>query len=370
MNRILRSVVVVMLGSLVFGCHDRGTPEPARKSSTMRIGVITTLTGEAGAYGKYTRQGLELGVADLSPAPVELVYKDSKGDPMEAVRVFKELQREGVPVVIGPFTSTEVRVVGAEAERAGVTLITTSATADDLSTLGPHVFMMLPPNSQQGSDQAKYALSRFSAKTAAILYRQNPYGETLRAGFSKTFEQAGGKITADMGFPDGEEDFRDRLRRIMATTPDVVFIPVHDADTGRILRQAKEINLPAAVRFLGADGCMSDTALKLAGQAGEGAVFSNVASISKAFDDKYRSAHSEEPSPYAASAYDTVRIVAQLATKGAKTSDDFQRGLVEMTGFDGATGTTKFSKKEKSYWALSKPYHQFEIKAGKFVLVP
>jgi branched-chain amino acid transport system substrate-binding protein len=249
-------------------------------------------------------------------------------------------------------------------------LITTSATADDLSTLGRHVFMMLPPNSQQGSDQANYALSKFSAKKAAILYRQNPYGETLRTGFSKTFQQSGGTITADLGFPDGEEDFLDRLRRIKATNPDVVFIPVHDADTGRILRQAKEINFPASVRFLGADGCMSDTALKLAGEAGEGAIFSNVASISKTFDEKYRSAHGEEPSPYAASAYDTVRIVAQLATSGAKTSDDFQRGLVEMAGFDGATGTTRFSTRDKSYWALSKPYRQFEIKSGKFVLVP
>src|SRR5205807_1260986 len=209
----------------------------------------------------------------------------------------------------GPFTSTECRQVGPEAVRARITLVTSSATADQLSDIGDYMFMMLPPNSRQGADQADFALKKLSLKKAAILYRQNPYGETLRESFAATFRQGGGTIVADVGFPDGEENFRDRLKQIAKSDPEVLFIPAHDADTGRILRQAKEVNFPS-VRFLGCDGSMSPTTIELGGDAAEGAVFSNVASVSPAFDDAYRKAYKAEPNPYAASAYDTLKVLA------------------------------------------------------------
>lgn len=375
----LRLIFAMLALLLLPSCKSDPTEEvpdaaPAQSAATssrknLKVGVLTILTGESASYGKYTKQGIDLAVGEVKSASIDLVYKDTKADPLEAVRVLKELAGEGVPVAIGPFTSTEVRAVAAEAERSKVLLVTSSATADDLSKLGSHVFMMLPPNSKQGSDQALYAHNKLSAKRAAILFRENPYGQTLRKAFFDTFTQAGGTIVADVGFPDGEESFRNRLKQIKEKNPEVVFIPAHDGDTGRILRQAREVNFSATVRFLGADGSMSATTLKLAGDAAEGAVFSNVASVSGTFDAAYKTAYSEEPNPYAASAYDTLRIIAKLAADGARTSDDFQQRLISLTPFDGATGITKFTQQDKSYWALDKSYRQFEVKNGQFVLI-
>ena len=327
------------------------------------------MTGESASYGEYTKQGLDLALRDLGEAKIELVYKDTKADPAEAIRVFKELQRGGVVAVIGPFTSTEVRQVGPEAQRLKMPLITSSATADQLSAIGDYVFMVLPPNSKQGEDQAEFSRTSLKATKAAILYRQNPYGETLRASFKQRFEVNKGEILADVGFPDGEENFRDRLRQILETSPEVVFIPCHDGDTGRILRQARELNFPTSIRFLGCDGSMSQTMLELAGEAAEGAIFSNVASVSIEFDDKYRKQYGGEPNPYAAAAYDTLLVLGQVSRDGAVTSNDFQKGLASLKGFEGATGQTQFTKMEESYWALSKPYRQFKVESGRFVLI-
>lgn len=328
------------------------------------------MTGESASYGEYTKQGLDLALRDLGDTKIELIYKDTKADPAEAVRVFKELQRSEVAAVIGPFTSTEVRQVGPEAQRLKMPLITSSATADQLSAIGDHVFMVLPPNSKQGEDQAEFSGTSLKATKAAILYRQNPYGETLRASFKRRFESNKGEILADVGFPDGEEDFRERLRQILETSPEVVFIPCHDGDTGRILRQARELNFPPSIRFIGCDGSMSQTMLELAGEAAEGAIFSNVASVSTDFDDKYRKQFGGgEPNPYAAAAYDTLMILGRLQREGAASGDDFQRGLVGLSGYEGATGKTQFTKMEESYWALSKPYRQFKVESGRFVLI-
>jgi branched-chain amino acid transport system substrate-binding protein len=360
----LTALAVVAALSLSGGCRK----QDGKVDAKVKVGVLTPLSGEASAYGTYTRQGLELALTEIEDPPFELVYKDTKADPLEAVRVFKELAREGVPVVVGPFTSTEVRQVGPDAMRTKTALITSSATADDLSKLGDYVFMMLPPNSQQGADQARFALDALKVKRAGILYRQNPYGETLRAAFTKTFKEGGGEVVADVGFADGEENFRDRLKEIAKAKPDILFAPAHDADTGRILRQAREVNLPKDVRVLGCDGSMSPTMLELAGEAAEGAIFSNVASVSKEFDEAYRKAHDKEPNPYAASSYDSLKILYQLMKQGARSGSDFQKALKGMEKFEGTTGPTKFTLVDKSYWALSKTYRQFEVKKGKFEL--
>ena len=355
--------IMLLLSTWGAGCQKQETDR-----DTVTVGVLTILTGANSSYGEYTKQGLELATNTLGEPKIRLLYKDTKADPQEAIRVFKELQSANVPVVIGPFTSTEVRQVGPQAQEAKITLISSSATADDLSAIGDHIFMMLPPNSQQGADQAAFAADVLKAKRAVILYRENPYGQTLREAFSDAFKKRNGVVTRELGFPDGEEDFRDRLKELAGLNPDVVFFPVHDDDAGRILRQAHEVNFPKEAVFLGCDGSMSDTMLKLAGDAAEGSIFSNVASVDASFDESYNHTYNANPSPYAASSYDTLMVIHRLAKDGARSSEEFRQGLVSLHGYSGASGLTKFTQVNKSYWALSKSYRQFEVVDGKFQL--
>lgn len=365
-----RLATLVLLVFSLYGCQ-RSAPAPKEAAQTagkVQIGVMTIQTGPAADYGTYTTNGLNLALKELPNPSVTLIYKDTKADPQEAMRVFKELAAASVPLVIGPFTSSESRQVGPEAQRAGVVMITPSATADELSNIGDHMFMMLPPNRNQGRDQARYAADKLGAKRAAILYALIPYGQTMRESFSAAFQAAGGEIVADEGYPEGTEDFRDLLRKIAPTKPDVVFIPVQDSQGGRIVRQAREINFPKA-HFLGGDGAMSDTMISLGGEAAEGFVVSNIASADPAFDKLYRDTYGSDPSPYAASAYDTLKLVNQLAAAGARSAADFQAGLVALKGYQGASGLTKFTKVDKSYWCLDKEYSQFVVRGGQFVLV-
>ena len=341
---------------------------PRTQQPKVPIGVITIETGESADYGTYTRNGLQLALDELGDVPVRLIHKDSKEDPQEAVRVFKELQAEGVPLVIGPFTSTEARLVGPEAQRVGVVMVTTSANADDLGGIGDHVFMMLPPNQRQGSDQARFAINRLGAKRAVILYRLNAYGQSLRKGFAETFKSSGGEILREEAFPDNAEDFRDHLRVLTRFKPQVFFIAAHDGDTGRILRQAREVRFPTT-KFLGGDGSMTPAMLQLAGATAAGSIFSNVASLDPAFNRAYRERFGTDPSGYSATAYDTLKIVAGFLKSGITTGEGLQQALVAMQGYRGASGLTKFTQQEKSYWCLEKDYRQYEVRGGKFQLV-
>lgn len=366
MRRLLMLTAIILTAATTVRCKtDNAKPS----ASPVKIGVITILTGENADYGSYTRNGVDLAIADRPGTAVEVLYADSKANPQEAVRVFKELQAKGVVAVVGPFTSTEVRAVGPQAQAAAVPLITSSATADDLSKLGDNIFMMLPPNRKQGSDQAAYVHDVLKANRVAVLYRENPYGQTLREAFVSRTKELGGEIAGEQSFPDNTEDFRDRLRVLAAAKPDAVFVPAHDADTGRILRQAVETGFPK-VPFLGADGSMTASMLELAGSAAEGSIYSNVASTDASFDKRYAAKFGKPPSPYSASAFDTMNVLLDAVGAGARTSSEIRSYLVGIQGYMGASGKTRFTRVDNAYWCLDKTYRQFVVKSGDFVLAP
>jgi branched-chain amino acid transport system substrate-binding protein len=367
-NNLRRPFFAHLAGWVAFGCLAISGQTPQRSQPRVPIGVITIETGESADYGTYTKNGLELALSELGEVPIRLIYKDSKENPQEAVRVFKELQADGVPLVIGPFTSTEARLVGSEAQRVHIVMMTTSATADDLGSIGDYVFMMLPPNQRQGSDQARFAINRLNARRAAILYRLNAYGQSLRKGFAETFKSLGGEILREEAFPDNAEDFRDHLRVLARFKPQVLFIAAHDGDTGRILRQAREVRFPTS-KFLGGDGSMTPAMLQLAGEAASASIFSNIASLDPAFNRAYQERFGAEPSGYSATAYDALKIVAGLVKSGATTGARLQQALAAMQGYRGASGVTKFTQRDKSYWCLEKEYRQYEVRSGKYQLL-
>ncbi len=67
----------------------------------------------------------------------------------------------------------------------------------------------------------------------------------------------------------------------------------------------------------------------------------DVSDKAKAFLEAYRAKYNEDPSTFAALAYDSVYLVANAA-KGAKTSVDVKNNLAKTQNFEGVTGQTSF----------------------------
>ena len=63
----------------------------------------------------------------------------------------------------------------------------------------------------------------------------------------------------------------------------------------------------------------------------------------KKFIEAYKAKYKEEPSMFAALAYDSVYMAAEAA-KGAKTSVDIKDNLAKLKDFDGVTGSITIDK--------------------------
>ena len=106
---------------------------------TIKIGFNFEETGAVAAYGTSEQKGAQLAVDEINAAggidgkQIEVVDKDNKSETAEAASVTTNLVTQSkVSAIVGPATSGATAAAVANATKAGVPLISPSATQDGL----------------------------------------------------------------------------------------------------------------------------------------------------------------------------------------------------------------------------------------------
>src|SRR5262249_26643950 len=106
----------------------------------VRIGVLVPLTRPGWVEaGLHLLAGLELAVCEVNDAggivgrPLELVVRDTAGDPQRAAAAVDELARLGVAALAGEYHSVVARVAAARADALGLPFLCSSAVLDALT---------------------------------------------------------------------------------------------------------------------------------------------------------------------------------------------------------------------------------------------
>jgi len=110
------------------------------EAPSVRIGALAPLTrpGLVEA-GQHLLAGLELAVHDVNDAggiqgkPIELIVRDTAGDPQRATAAVDELARLGVAALVGEYHSVVARAAAARADTLGLPFLCSSAVLDALT---------------------------------------------------------------------------------------------------------------------------------------------------------------------------------------------------------------------------------------------
>ena len=124
-------------------------------------------------------------------------------------------------------------------------------------------------------------------------------------------------------------------------------MPGYYTEAGKIVNQARGMGIDKPI--IGGDGFNGAEFVQQATAERASNIyfisgFSTTVDVSdkaKAFLEAYRAKYNEDPSTFAALAYDSVYLVANAA-KGAKTSVDIKNNLAKTQNFEGVTGQTSF----------------------------
>jgi len=346
-----------------------------KKDEVRKIGCITILSGEVATYGKETQQGLDLAIEEANTSDLyhglkfEVIYEDDKLDAKTGTQAINKLINiDKVPIIIGAFSSRVTLAIAPIAEQKKVVLLSASATADAIKDAGDYIFRIVPPNKVQGISAAKFIKEKLQKNNVAVYYVNDEYGVSLAAEFKKAFENLNGKIVFYDAFAPNQKDFKTTLSKIKKENPDVIYFPGQAAETGLILKQAKEIGLN--VNFVGGDGSYSPDLITISGNSAEGSFYTLMAmgygvcdSLIQSFSLKFRNKYGVEPTVYAAYAYEAGKIIVQVLSESDYTSQSIKDNLYKIKNFKGVTGYTTFDE----YGEVNKDFYIYVVKNGKFI---
>jgi branched-chain amino acid transport system substrate-binding protein len=327
-----------------------------QEADVVTLGHSGPLTGSIAHQGKDDENGVALAIEQANARGVviggrrvtfRMLSEDDQGDPKVGSLVAQKFVDAKVAAVIGHLNSG-VSIPASEIyAKAGIPMITGSATNPELTERGlKNVFRVVGRDDQQGPAIAAYLVQELKAKTAAIVDDKTAYGEGLASEVEKALRASGVTIVGRERTTDKETDFKAILTRIKPRNPDVVFHGGMDATGGLMLKQARELGLRAVFAF--GDGACTDEMAQLAGPAGEGLACSQAGIPASSASPEFLKAFTAKYGPtklYAPFFYDATNVViAAMQLAGSIEADKYLPRMHEVT-LQGATGPIAFDAK-------------------------
>ncbi len=78
-------------------------------SEKIKIGLIVPLSGENSLIGEKIIKSARLAINKINDNKIEIIPKDTKSNPIDALRVSKELYKNGVRIIIGPVFNESIK---------------------------------------------------------------------------------------------------------------------------------------------------------------------------------------------------------------------------------------------------------------------
>lgn len=318
------------------------------------IGVISYLTGSGASYGEAITNGLKLANEEITAAgevELELKIEDSAGKQEEALSAAQKLMnKDNVDAIIGPTLSTEMQVVGPEADVNGVAILGTSNTAEGIPQIGEYVFRNSIPEALAIPASVQKAIDEYDAKKVAIIYGNDDV--FTKAGYDvmkQVAEDMDLEVVTTETFQLGQSDYKAQLTKIKNLEPDLILASALYNEGAVILDQARKMGIEVPV--VGGNGFNSPEVINIAGDAANGLIVATPWFAKKDdekvknFVENYKEAYGMEPDQFAAQAYDGLYLIAEaVKNAGVADRDEIRDALAEISGFEGVLGEMSFDE--------------------------
>ncbi len=225
LSRGLVRVCIFACGILTLG---------AQAAEKIKIGVPLPLSGTSAQFCLPMLKGAQMYADELNAKggllgrQIELISRDSKAKPEEAVRVTRELiTNEKVDFVVGTFTSGEGPAVSEIAKEAKVLFLALGPKTDRLTApdaLHPYVFRIAANTTTEGRAAASI-VAKWKIKRIATIAPDFAYGRDGAAAFLAALKKLRPDIeVVDQQWPKlNEADYSPFITAQMSKKPDAVY---------------------------------------------------------------------------------------------------------------------------------------------------
>ena len=182
-----------------------------RLGRPVKIGVLVSLTGSGSSLGKNTVAALEIAADKIETETrgrnkFQLLVRDTEQIPSKALEAIKDLGSQGVQIVIGPQTSSEVAMIKPYADEHKILVISQGSTASSLAIAGDNIFRFCPNDMREA--EAIVALMRHDGiRTIVPLWRDDAGNNGLHDSVQIRFQALGGTVARGFRYEPATSNF-------------------------------------------------------------------------------------------------------------------------------------------------------------------
>ena len=327
---------------------------PAAGAESLRVGMITTLSGGGSGLGIDVRDGFMLGVAHadgrLGGLETEVIEADDERRPELAVQLADRMvQRDEVHVVTGIVWSNLALAIMPTLARGETVFVSPNAGPSALAgeQCSRYFFNVAYQNDNNHEAMGQHVTNE-GHQRVFLLAPNYPAGQDSLTGFKRFFD---GEVVEEVYTQLGQLDYAAEIAQIRAAEPDAVFFFLPGGMGINFLKQYDQAGMKDEVPIYGPAFSFSQDILGAAGEAALGVY--NTAQWSPDLDNPanarfvadFQEAYGRLPSLYAAQAYDAAQLIgaAVAAIDGAVDDTDALIAALETVSFDSIRGPFRFN---------------------------
>jgi branched-chain amino acid transport system substrate-binding protein len=349
-----KNLIMFIIIAIVFMAF--GLP-PITAQETIKIGLVTPLTGGGSLFGLTARDGFSMALEELNAKggvngkKLEPIIYDSQSKPPIATTLAQRLIYEDkVVVVIGSSNSLEDIAIMEVTERAKFPLFCSSAASPLITEKGYKWVWRMSLNDKVAAEVVgKYINQKATYNKVALLHENTDYGRPPCEIVAEFVKKSGKQVVAMETYNRGDTDMSGQLWKIKSANPDFLLTWGYYTEAALIARQAKQIGLKA--QLMGNASLVFPEYIDLAGPAAEGVLFEITSSTHinpdpkiQAFVKRYEEKFHRTPSITSVDYYDGNFVIAEVLKKVGTKANEIQNALNTMT-FEGISETIKFDSR-------------------------
>jgi branched-chain amino acid transport system substrate-binding protein len=326
---------------------------------TIKINMVTDITGVAAFAGKPAQDGAEFAVkeanasGELKGAKLELSTADAgSAVAQDAALTSKAAASDSVAEVFG-VTSQGALAAVPVAQKAKLSAVLVQSGAPGTVETGDYIFRTTAPQETFHELQVKNFQDKGYKKVGILVNTEVPTLVSLEKKYKAWASQYGYQVVAEEKYTNSDTDFTAGASKMTSAGPDVVLLLAQGPQGPGMVTALSRAGYKGA--FAGNAGT-SGGALKPAGKAANGTTYpvdftaDTPLAGGKKFAAAYKAGTGEEPVNFTAEGYDAVRaIVEAIKISGGDVSrEGIHKALLAVTqkGYVGAAGPIRFENRD------------------------
>jgi branched-chain amino acid transport system substrate-binding protein len=358
----------------------------AEGKEPLKIGALLSVTGPAAFLGAPEARTLEMLVEELNAKggvdgrKIQLIVKDTAGDPAKAVSFAKQLmEEEKVFAIIGPATSGETLAVKPVVEEGKTLLLSCAAAEVIVNPVAAHVFKVAPKDGY-AAEMIFRRMKKMGVKRIGLLSSNTGFGKAGKDQVEKLAPAHGIEIAVSDVYDKAATDLTAEVTKLKGANVQAILNWSIEPAQSIVIKNARQVGLK--VPIFQSHGFANVQYAKAAGAAAEGVMFPAsrivvaeslaekhpqkvvVAAYKKAYEARYK----EDVSTFGGHAYDALMILVSAVKQVGLDGEKVRVALENTRGFVGTAGVFNLSATDHNGLALD-AFEMLTVKNGKFVVL-